>query len=282
MTFYSPLRYPGGKNFLVPELEKIIKLIGINNPIYIEPYAGGAGAALALLFMGRVERIIINDLDEAIFAFWKSVTEKSEQFVRKIIKTPITITEWKKQKEIYLNKNVDLFKKGFATFFLNRTNRSGIMNAGPIGGKNQDGLYKIDARYNKKNLAVRIRKIGRFRDRILVLNEDGIKLTKRYLNKENTFIYLDPPYFKKGAMLYLNHYKEDNHIELADLLNTNANDYWVLTYDEVAKIRDLYPNRERKRLALKYNIYDSCRVREARELMIFSDSVSMIKNTARL
>lgn len=275
MKYYSPLRYPGGKAFLSADIQKIIKLVGLEKPIYVEPYAGGAGVALSLLFAGKVKRIVINDFDKAIYAFWKSVTEKSEQFARKITITPITITEWKKQKQIYSDENASTFEKGFAAFFLNRTNRSGVMNAWPIGGKKQKGFYKINARYNKKNLATRIRKIGKFRDRILVLNEDGIEITKRYLGKENVFIYLDPPYFKKGAMLYLNYYNEDNHKELAELLNKNADHPWVLTYDEVAKIRNLYSDRARRRLALKYRVRDSSKAREARELMIFSDSVSM-------
>jgi len=274
MNFYSPLRYPGGKAFLVSEFERIIKAIRTNKPIYVEPYAGGAGAALSLLFADKVERIVINDLDKSIYALWRSVTNESERFARKVLRTPVTISEWKKQKQIYLDDSADTFKRGFATFFLNRTNRSGVMNAGPIGGKEQVGLYKINARYNKKDLAVRIRKIGRYRNRIEVLNEDGIRLTKRYLGKKNTFIYLDPPYFRKGAMLYLNHYEGPDHEKLADLLNKNAERHWVLTYDEVAKIRNLYLDRARKRLDLKYRVRDS---HKARELMIFSDALRVLK-----
>jgi DNA adenine methylase len=219
-NYPSPLRYPGGKLFLASEFKRILGVIGLNKPVYIEPYAGGAGVALSLLFSDKVRRIIINDLDKAIYAFWKSITEKSGLFSKKILTTPVTIAEWKKQKQIYSDKNANLFNKGFATFFLNRTNRSGVMGAGPIGGMDQNGSYKINARYNKKDLVARIRKIGRFRDRITVLNEDGIKLTKKYLNQKNIFIYLDPPYLKKGAMLYLNHYKEADHRELSNLMFT--------------------------------------------------------------
>src|SRR3989344_6329620 len=160
MIFHSPLRYPGGKTFLAKEFERILKKIGLKKPIY---------------------------------AFWKSVTEESERFARKILKTPVTVADWRTQRYIYETEKWDLFKLGFATFFLNRTNRSGIMNAWPIGGIKQNSTYKIDARFNKKNLADRIRKIGEYRNRIEVLNEDGIQLTKKYLVKNNTFIYLDPP-----------------------------------------------------------------------------------------
>lgn len=276
MTFYSPLRYPGGKAFLSKELERVLSVVGLNKPTYVEPYAGGAGAALALLFSDKVERIVINDLDSAIYAFWKSVTEESERFARKIIRTPVTIAEWKKQREIYLDEKADMFARGFATFFLNRTNRSGVMNAWPIGGIEQTGNYKINARFNKKALAVRIRKIGRYKSRIDVRNEDGIQLTMKYLSRNNTFIYLDPPYFKKGALLYLNSYDEADHKKLANLLNKNTKRYWVLTYDWIQQILALYPKRTRKRLHLKYRVRDSEEVRDAREVMIFSDAVSSV------
>lgn len=272
MKFYSPLRYPGGKTFLAHEFERILSMIGLSRPIYVEPYAGGAGAALSLLFADKVERIVINDLDKAIYAFWKSATEKSERFARKILRTPVTISERKRQKRIYSSKDASIFERGFATFFLNRTNRSGVMNAGPIGGKKQTGSYKINVRYNKKDLAARVRKIGKYRNRIKVLNEDGIQLTKKYLHENNTFIYLDPPYFKKGAMLYMNHYEETDHQELADLLNANAHCNWILTYDELQKTRRLYSDRCRMRLNLKYRVRGS---RKARELMILSDTVAV-------
>lgn len=271
MIFHSPLRYPGGKTFLAKEFERILKKIGLKKPIYVEPYAGGAGAALALLFDGKVQRIVINDKDLAIYAFWKSVTEESERFARKILKTPVTVAEWRTQRYIYETEKWDLFKLGFATFFLNRTNRSGVMNAWPIGGIEQDGNYKIDARYNKRALAARIRKIGRYANKILALNEEGLAVARKYLRNSNTFIYLDPPYFNKGAMLYMNHYKESDHKKLAKLLNDNKNRTWTLTYDETAKIRGLYFRRKsRVRLALKYRVRGA---RKARELMIFSDSI---------
>lgn len=244
-------------------------MIGLDKPTYVEPYAGGAGAALTLLFADKVDRVVINDYDKAIYSFWKAVTEKSELFAARILATPVNVSEWRKQRKTYENENAGFFDRGFATFYLNRTNRSGVMNAWPIGGVDQLGNYKIDARFNRQDLAARVLKIGEYRDRITVLNEDGISLTRRYLRKENTFIYLDPPYFKKGAMLYLNHYVEDDHEHLADLLNANASKDWVLTYDQRKVIRNLYPERDRKQLNLKYRVRDSKR---AHELMIFSDT----------
>jgi len=270
VTYPSPLRYPGGKTFLAPELQRILSVINLKKPIYVEPYAGGAGAALSLLFAGKVKKIVINDYDKAIYSFWKAVIESPEIFAQKIISTPVDVSEWKKQKEIYADKSGTTFEIGFATFFLNRTNRSGVMNAGPIGGIKQGGNYKINARYNKSDLAARILEIGKYKSRIQVFNEEGIEFTKKYINKKNTFIYLDPPYMKKGKMLYMNLYKDADHERLAKLLNKNKDSYWALTYEEMKKVRSLYENRKRKRLFLKYGVHDSRNIHKARELMILS------------
>ncbi|MFA5098738.1 MAG: DNA adenine methylase [Candidatus Paceibacterota bacterium] len=269
---YSPLRYPGGKTFLFPFFDSVIKEHGLKNVTYVEPFAGGAGAALALLFLEKVDKIVINDLDRAIYSFWKSAIFNSNKFIKKIHATPITIKEREKQKAIYLNPKSKEFELGFATFFLNRTNMSGILNGGPIGGAKQKGKYKIDARFNKEKLAEKIHQLSLYKNRISVFNDDGVKLIHRYLNQKNAFIYLDPPYFEKGAALYLNHYKKDNHEMLAEQLNQNADAFWLLTYDDKKEIKDLYEDRKIVKFSLNYNAYES---RKGKEIMILSDALAV-------
>mgnify|MGYP001573440318 CR=1 FL=1 len=265
----SPLRYPGGKTFLFPFFDSVMKDNELENITYVEPFAGGAGAALALLLSGKVNRIVINDLDRAIYAFWKSAIFHSAKFIKKIKSTPVTISEWKRQKAIYSDQKASQFDLGFATFFLNRTNTSGILDGGPIGGLKQNGKYKIDARFTKDTLIERIRKIVLNKDKISVFKKDGLQLIGEYLNKKNTFIYLDPPYFEKGSMLYLNHYKREDHEALAKKLNQNPDAFWLLTYDNKKEIKTLYLDRRIVNFTLNYNAYES---RKGREVMIFSDA----------
>ncbi len=268
-NYHSPLRYPGGKTSLLPFFEKVIEDRGLEKITYIEPFAGGAGAALALLLFGKVDRIVINDLDKAIYAFWRSSIFNSAKFIKKIKSTPVTISEWKKQKAIYNDSKASLFDLGFATFFLNRTNTSGILDGGPIGGLKQKSKYKIDARFNKDILIERIRQIALYKYKISVFNKDGLHLIGEYLNKKNAFIYLDPPYFEKGATLYLNHYKKEDHETLAKKLNSNPDAFWLLTYDNKKEIKSLYLDRKIVNFSLNYNAYES---RKGREVMILSDA----------
>ncbi|MDD5040207.1 MAG: DNA adenine methylase [Patescibacteria group bacterium] len=269
---YSPLRYPGGKTFLFPLFDKVIKKYGLKNVVYIEPFAGGAGAALALLFLEKVDRIVINDLDKAIYSFWKSAIFNSDKFIKKIYSTPITIEEWRKQKAIYSDIKSSEFNLGFATFYLNRTNMSGILNGGLIGGIKQKGKYKINARFNKDSLAEKIQQLSLYKNRISIFNKDGVKLIHKYLNKENTFIYLDPPYYEKGAALYLNHFKKADHETLAEQLNRNADAFWLLTYDNKKEIKSLYEDRKIVNFSLNYNAYE---LRRGREIMILSDALTI-------
>lgn len=269
--YYSPLRYPGGKTILFPFFEQKIAESGLRDITYVEPFAGGAGAAIALLFSEAVDRIVINDLDKALYAFWRSAIFDSERFIEAIRSRPVTVKEWRKQKEIYEDKRAARFERGFATFFLNRTNVSGILNGGPIGGLDQTGNWKVDARYNRKGLIQRIRDIAEYRNRITVTNEDGVDLASQYLRQKNTFIYLDPPYYEKGADLYLNFYVKNDHARLARKLNAHADAPWLLTYDNRVEIRRLYPNRRKVNFSLSYNAYER---RDGRELMILSDRLA--------
>lgn len=270
----TPLRYPGGKSSLYRFLESVIKGHEWYNVEYIEPFAGGAGAAVSLLLLEKVRSIVVNDLDPAIYAFWYSVVNDNERFIRLVELTPVCIEEWEKQKAIYKACDPsDLLALGFATFFLNRTNRSGILNAGVIGGKQQLGKWKIDARYNKNDLIEKAKLIGLYRDRITVLNKDGSDIINDYANIENSFFYIDPPYFDKGSFLYLNAFKPKDHDKLAEVLRNNRNAKWILSYDNARYIRDLYEGFNNQVFNLRYSAHHDSK--SGSEIMIFSEAVDM-------
>ena len=214
---------------------------------------------------------MINDLDRSIYAFWWSILKKTDQFIEKISRIKLNMSEWEKQKKIIMNKRSSLFNRGFAAFYLNRTNRSGILEGGPIGGKTQSGKWKIDARFNKATLIDRIQTISRYAKRIDLYNLDGIELLKRIHKKKNIFVYLDPPYFVKGSQLYLNYYNFEDHNKLSQFLNKNTKFNWILTYDEIEEIRKLYQKRKIKSFGLNYSAENHKR---GKELIIYSDNLN--------
>lgn len=252
---YSPLRYPGGKSRLVDFIKSTIEQNHLKGGTYIEPFSGGAAIALALAIDGYMESIVINDYDRSIYAFWYSILHYTDAFIDKIRDTPLSLEEWHNQRIIQRNKqNTDLFDLGFSTFFLNRTNRSGILKAGVIGGLNQTGSYKIDARYNKEQLIERIRLIAQYKNKFILHNEDAINLLRRYRNiAHKNLIYLDPPYYEKGRELYVNFFKESDHIELSKTVQRRDNMNWIVTYDNHSFIHNLYANAKSLSYTLPYS-----------------------------
>lgn len=254
---YSPLRYPGGKSRLIDFIKSIIDQNSLKGGTYIEPFSGGAAIALALAIDGYMERIVINDYDRSIYAFWYSILHHTDAFIDKIRNTSLSIEEWHIQRAIQQNKqNVNLFDLGFSTFFLNRTNRSGVLKAGVIGGLNQTGSYKIDARYNKEQLTERIQLIAQYKDKFILHNEDAINLLRRYRNiARKNLIYLDPPYYIKGRELYVNFFKDADHIALSQAVQQRDNLNWIITYDNHSFIHNLYINAKSLSYALSYSSY---------------------------
>lgn len=253
---YSPLRYPGGKTKLAPHIKSIIKRNGLMGCNYVEPYAGGAGVALSLLLDDYVSSITINDADFAVYSFWKAITEHNHEFQVRMLEMPVNMDSWFLQKSIMSNpEKYSLLDVGLATFFLNRTNRSGILKGGVIGGKNQDGNYKIDARFNKAKLLPKIQAIGDASERIKVTNIDASQLlTLINLSDEvgSSFVYLDPPYYVKGQGLYRNFYNHDDHCEIRNILSKVDFD-WVVSYDNNEEIKKIYSGYHMIDHALNYS-----------------------------
>ncbi len=275
---YSPLRYPGGKSKTYNLVEYLIKANDCNS--YAEPYAGGAGVAIKLLLTGRVDKIYLNDYDISIFSFWKSVVNYSDEFIQLIEETDINMNKWHEMKEIQKNKHLlnldlseDVIKLGFSTFFLNRTNRSGIIKAGVIGGKAQNGSYLMDCRFNKKELIQRIRDISKYKNSIKIYNRDAEEFIKYNLSKtRNCFVFIDPPYINKGHQLYTNYYFTEDHNRLAKVIKKHLKNIdWILTYDLNEILEDLYSDFESENYYINYSVHNP---RKGIEKLIFSKNLN--------
>lgn len=252
----SPLRYPGGKSQLYKFVKNVIEQNKIELPIYVEPFAGGAGLAIQLLLKGDVDSIIINDFDTAIYSFWQSVLNDTDNLINLIENTPINIEEWNRQRIIYNNQqNHTTLEIGFATFFLNRTNRSGIIKGGPIS-READDKYPLSCRYNKVDLIGKIRRIKNIENRIHLFNYDAVNFIQNILpnyQPNRLFIFFDPPYYKQGKKLYTNFYNHEDHRELSTAIRGIVNSHWITTYDYISNIAEIYENVPTKVYQLQYS-----------------------------
>jgi len=281
MIFYSPLRYPGGKSKTAPLFAKIIDENNLRGCVYLEPFAGGASVALFLLIEGYASKIIINDADPSIFSFWHSILYKTNDFCKLLRDTPINIEQWRKQKDIYSKQRMlanneekfDCLSLGFATFFLNRTNRSGIIKGGLIGGLQQIGDYTMCARFNKTELEKRILNIAKYGHDIEVHCKDAKQFIKEQstILPDNSIFYFDPPYVVKGRGLYMNYFNENDHRELADAISSINQQKFIVTYDKDPLIADIYSIFRMRNLHLSYSA--QVHTSKAQEFIIFSNNL---------
>lgn len=271
--FYSPLRYPGGKSKLTAYVLETIKLNQLEGGAYVEPFAGGAAIAWYLLIKGHVDKVYINDLNPSIHAFWYCVLNDTDELCKLIKNTTVTIEEWHVQKEIQLSDNATLLQLGFSTFFLNRTNRSGIIKAGVIGGLEQTGNYKINCRYNKERLVGQIEAIAHRRNQVSLNNLDAVEFLDDVLPHvdDKCLVNIDPPYYVKGKGLYQNFFEHDDHYRLYESVK-RIRQPWIVTYDDTPEINDIYSEFSPQPFGLTYTAQTK---KKGTELMIHKPSLEL-------
>lgn len=291
MRHVSPLRYPGGKASLSRFLTDVIDLNDLRGCVYYEPYAGGAGAALTLLRDGVVSELFLNDADARVYAFWRASLNCTDRFVKRLWSIPLTVEEWKRQRAICLRPSCySLFDVGFAAFYMNRCNRSGVLTgSGPIGGYSQDGKWRLDVRFNREALTERFLRLKQYRKQIHVSRKDAIAFLRSYMprgrGRDRVFAYLDPPYVDNGQRLYLNAYEAEDHRVLADYLGAQRMLPWVMSYDDSDLVRSLYNAYTVMTLPIRYSLQTK---REAHELIIAPANVGIpascrtVQNTSQL
>jgi len=270
----SPLRYPGGKGVLAHFIGSVLQSNKPRSTTYLEPFAGGAGVGLYLLFHEYVERIVLNDLDPGIAALWRSVFHHSSDLIELISGTEVSVSTWEECRAVYEDAQADDLELGFATLFLNRTNRSGILTARPIGGLRQTGKWKIDARFNRRNLIERIRILSRYSSRVAILEQNALDLlTPTSLSSwPNLFLYADPPYLSKSGDLYLNNLSWKDHVQISRLLR-GSDARWVVTYDADDRVAaSLYPSSPCAAFTLSHS---AATQHFGREYIVFSPSLTI-------
>lgn len=229
--YKTPLRYPGGKQKLAPFISEVMIANGIDGGDYAEPYAGGAGIAIELVLTGRAQHVHLNDSSSAVYAFWRSILTKTEQFCRMVSAASLTIKEWRRQKEV-LSRTAEFgqIEVGFSLFYLNRCNRSGIPTGGVIGGLDQNGSWLMDARFPRNELIRRIEAIAEKRNQITMKNWDAEKFLVEYVPKmpRKSLVYLDPPYYYQSRRLYLNHYAPEDHARISRLVQRRLKRPWMV------------------------------------------------------
>lgn len=273
MQFITPLRYPGGKGRLSQCVADIMETNGLTGGHYVEPYAGGSAVALSLLMLEYASHVHINDLNRSVHAFWSAVLHDTDRLCARIRSERVSMAHWHRQRAVQHDPDADALDLAYSTFFLNRTNRSGIIMGGVIGGKGQDGPWKLNARFNKANLIHRIERIAAHRHSISLHRLDASDLITHLLPTlpKRSLVYLDPPYYIKGKGLYEDHYGHDDHVAIAKQVAT-IQQHWIVSYDNVPEIHKMYQGYRYRTFGLRYSAQNRY---EGAEVMFFSKQLHL-------
>lgn len=253
----SPLRYPGGKSDFALTAFDIVSQCGFTGFSLIEPYAGSAAVSLNLLNSGVVSKVTLIERDPLVYSFWAALLERTDDLIERFIDLPITLDTWHEMRPLLSVEKPtkqNLLDLGLAGLFFNRANFSGILNAGPIGGLKQKSAYAIDCRTNKDDIICRMLAIATMSKNIEAKFGDAVGYIKKNAAKENSILYIDPPYFLKGELLYRHSYKLKEHKELALALN-QVRSPWFLSYDVHHVIEFLYEKFHVRKLKFKYSAH---------------------------
>lgn len=271
-TTYTPIRYPGGKSKIFPLVDSIIAESGLDGCTYAEAYCGGAGLAMKLLLLGRVSKVILNDIDPAVYSMWDAIVNHAGELCSFIEGADLTVDAWKAQREIYLSADAPSLELGKAAFYLNRTNRSGILRGGPIGGMSQKGKYGISARFNKGPLCDKVRAIAARSVDIGLYNMDACEFISSVLaHEDGLFANFDPPYVVKGPGLYENSYTEEDHREVGARI-AECEFPWMVTYDNVPLISEIYEDFDKYLIDVGYS---AASAKAGKELFITGPGVKV-------
>ena len=276
---FTPLRYPGGKSWLFEYVSAFLEFHDIHLGTVVEPFAGSASISVGLLKNKLADEAYICEKDPLISSFWDVALTANDELIENVRRLSVSISTWKKFKKYLRPDAVTRFSTmelATAFVFYNRTNYSGILKAGPIGGKRQESKYNIKCRFNKEYVCQKIATLDSLSGKIHVIRGDGIRFIREYSRRshgEDQFFYIDPPYYDAGKVLYRNYFEVEDHIRLANTLEP-LTEPWLLSYDDVDFIHHTY---EGTKLQFVYSDRQAGNLRrEVRELLLSNKEIPPI------
>lgn len=247
----SPLRYPGGKSRIWEHLAAQYTqapLGELDAEIWFEPFAGGLGAGLKMLQESIIGELWFCEANRGLGALWGELVANPTALIDTVSSLPERMSLDVYQEALAVLAAPDSYPQlqvAVAALVVNRCSRSGMVTptTGPIGGKQQDGKYRVGDRWNLPRTISTLEKLAPLTRYMRFVGPDGISALAGLPNSgfaEEVFVFADPPYVGAGQRLYQHGLDESGHRALADALHDLDETHWVLAYDEAPLVRELY------------------------------------------
>ncbi len=234
----SPLRYPGGKTWLIPHIREWLR--HTRPKILIEPFAGGAIVSLTAVMESFVNAAVMVEIDRDVAAFWRSALESGATLRERVSQFEPTL---ERLRELEQAIPATVVEHGFRTLVLNRTRRGGILAPGASFCRNGENGRGLLSRWYPGTLATRLAAIQEYADRIVFCEGDGMKLLPMMLGGwgREAAVFLDPPYTaqggkRAGSRLYA--HSSIDHAALFAMLAKHESNF-LMTCDTAPEIIEL-------------------------------------------
>jgi len=226
----SPFRYPGGKTWLVPTIRKWLSSMTYRPYELIEPFAGGGIVSLTAAFESLTEKVLMVELDSEVASVWQTILNgHGEWLADKIVHfrlTPETV------RNELATERTETHERAFRTILRNRINHGGILAPGSGVLKHGENGKGLSSRWYPETLRRRILDIQSVKDKIRIVQSDGLEVLRANAYRPDAAFFIDPPYTaagkKAGARLYT--HNELDHEELFSIAGTLSGDF-LMTYD---------------------------------------------------
>jgi DNA adenine methylase len=261
----SFFRYPGGKSKLRNSISEHLNVYANKLDLeYREPFFGGGSVGLKFISDNpQWKKVWINDKDLGVANLWTSVIRFPNELKKMVQDFKPSIEIFDKYKlELLSNSTVsqnasEIVLHGFKKLAIHQISYSGLgtKSGGPLGGREQKSKYKIDCRWSPDYICKKIDKLHNQFSKLEIKHQSCTSFDFEDLvnSTENSFIYLDPPYYIKGNELYQFGFTKEDHKKMADVLKY-TNHPWILSYDDCPEVRRLYSWAEINIIYVNYSI----------------------------
>ena len=230
----SPLRYPGGKTWLIPQVRQWLWKHGGVGRTLVEPFAGGGIVTLTAIMEQLVDTAIMIEKDESVGAVWQAILGRSGRRLAEQIRnfefTRENVTATMCRKPHHLRD------RAFQTILRNRVRRNGILADGAGLLKLGEAGSGLASRWYPDTLADRVLDIVQVRHKIEITIGDGLRYIEKHKHCQQDIYFIDPPYSEVGKRLY--RYGAVNHETLFECVSNLAG-HFLMTYKDTSEIRDL-------------------------------------------
>ena len=236
-SYKTPLRYPGGKSRALSKLFQFIPDLK-DYTEFREPFLGGGSVALEIGKRYPHIEIWVNDLYEPLYNFWKILQSDGQKLRDILVQLKQRHPDPSSAKKLFLDAKDYLAQpvgnsidRAVSFYVVNKCSFSGLTESSAFSKQASESNFSLNG----------IDKLPEYSLMIKKWKITNLSYELMLSDKEDTYIYLDPPYEiksnlygRKGDM-----HKGFNHDEFASICDKSSSPI-LISYNSSQLIRERF------------------------------------------